>query len=67
MAQIFKFFYVMTIFIYLFLVSTTVDAGMRCNHVSDCPKDTFCWLDSHMQCIKHQCKCVRIFEPIDPA
>ncbi|AES69547.1 putative Late nodulin [Medicago truncatula] len=68
MAQILILFYVMTIFIYLFLVSTNVDAGIRCRNVYDCPKATYCRAGSHrVQCIKHQCKCVRIFESIDPA
>ncbi|AES69550.1 putative Late nodulin [Medicago truncatula] len=67
MAQIFKFVYVMIIFIYLFLVLTNVDAGIRCHDVSECPKGLYCNVGSHMECVKHQCKCIKNFEPIDLA
>lgn len=100
MAQIFKFVYVMIIFIYLFLILTNVDgkplfnlpkfssilckqyfilssyilfilffitAGIRCHDVSECPKGLYCKVGSHMECVKHQCKCIKNFEPIDPA
>ncbi|RHN67371.1 putative Late nodulin [Medicago truncatula] len=61
MVEIVKFTYVMIILISLFLFSTNVDAlRIRCNRVSDCPKQMYCNRDYELSCVYNQCKCVRI-------
>ncbi|KEH34531.1 putative Late nodulin [Medicago truncatula] len=65
MAEIIKYVYGMIIFIFLFLVSTNVHAGIRCVFPSDCPRTMRCLSEFHLTCKKKQCKCVKMFDPIN--
>lgn len=64
MAEIVKFIYVMIIFLYLFLVSTNIEARQGCKIDYDCIK-VVCKDGHAARCIMRRCECVEILNPID--
>ncbi|AES70828.1 putative Late nodulin [Medicago truncatula] len=66
MAKIVKFIYVMIILIFLFLVSTNIDAiRNKCFRPSDCPPSMYCDAGFQIGCVRKICTCLRILAPID--
>ncbi|CAJ2639373.1 unnamed protein product [Trifolium pratense] len=68
MFEIVKFIHVIFIFLSIFLVSTNVNAGYRCNSHAACV-DKHCYEPKVPRCIKTRCNCVdlRYWQDVDGA